>query len=431
MFICNRCSEKKGPFYQNTNTALHIGKCNCCQSKGPFKIDKEKTIYRNFQKITVQETPGTVPPGRVPRHKDVVLLGDNIDVARPGDEVEITGVYTNRFEYALNIKHGFPVFSTIIEANYIRRVKELLSEDLTEADQKEIRRAAKNPNIRNMIINSIAPSIYGHSDVKTAIALAMFGGEHKDVQGKHRIRGDINVLLIGDPGVAKSQFLKYVEKTYHRVVYATGKGATAVGLTASVHRDPATREWTLQGGAMVLADKGICLIDEFDKMNEQDRTSIHEAMEQQSISISKAGIVANLQARCSIIAAANPIKGRYDSQLSFMDNVELSDAILSRFDVLCVLKDNILIEKDRNLATFVINSHIKNHPNMETKAKNRAMLKNTSPGPDSKQMLTQDLLKKYIMYAKNKVHPKLSQINKSKITNFYSKLRTESNKSGY
>jgi DNA replication licensing factor MCM2 len=145
-----------------------------------------------------------------------------------------------------------------------------------------------------MIIDSVAPSIYGHRDVKTAISLSMFGGKAKDINGKHRIRGDLNVLLIGDPGTAKSQFLKYVEKTFHRVVYTTGKGATAVGLTASVHRDSSTREWTLEGGAMVLADKGICLIDEFDKMNEQDRTSIHEAMEQQSISISKAGIVATL-----------------------------------------------------------------------------------------------------------------------------------------
>lgn len=147
----------------------------------------------------------------------------------------------------------------------------------------------------------------------------------------HRIRGDINVLLMGDPGTAKSQFLKYVEKTAHRAVYATGQGASAVGLTASVRKDPVTREWTLEGGALVLADKGVCLIDEFDKMNDKDRTSIHEAMEQQSISISKAGIVTSLQARCSIIAAANPTRGRYDASLSFAQNVDLTEPILSRF----------------------------------------------------------------------------------------------------
>jgi DNA replication licensing factor MCM2 len=208
----------------------------------------------------------------------------------------------------------------------------------------------------------VAPSIYGHKFIKRALSLAMFGGMPKDVGGKHKIRGDINVLILGDPGTAKSQFLKYVEKTYHRVVYTTGKGASAVGLTAGVHKDPITKEWVLEGGALVLADKGVCLIDEFDKMNDKDRTSIHEAMEQQSISISKAGIVTSLQARCSVIAAANPIKGNYNSSLNFNDNVDLTDPILSRFDILSVVKDEPNEEKDDLLATFVINSHMRSHP---------------------------------------------------------------------
>jgi DNA replication licensing factor MCM2 len=190
----------------------------------------------------------------------------------------------------------------------------------------------------------------------------MFGGESKDVGGKHKIRGDINMLLLGDPGTAKSQFLKYIEKLYHRVVYTTGKGASAVGLTAGVHKDPITGEWTLEGGALVLADKGICLIDEFDKMNEQDRTSIHEAMEQQSISISKACIVTSLHARCSVIAAANPIGGVYKSNMNFNDNVDLTDPILSRFDLLTVIRDDATEEVDDALATFVLNSHMKSHP---------------------------------------------------------------------
>ena len=211
-------------------------------------------------------------------------------------------------------------------------------------------------------MNSIAPSIYGYPFIKKALALAMFGGEAKDVGGKHRIRGDINVLLLGDPGTAKSQFLKYVEQVFHRVVYTTGKGASAVGLTAGVHKDPISGEWVLEGGALVLADKGICLIDEFDKMNDADRTSIHEAMEQQSISISKAGIVTSLQARCSVIAAANPIGGVYKPSLNFNDNVDLTDPILSRFDILTVVRDEADDLKDDTLATFVINSHMKNHP---------------------------------------------------------------------
>ena len=152
--------------------------------------------------------------------------------------------------------------------------------DLTDEDKMEIRKLSREQGIAQKVFNSIAPSIYGHDFVKKGLACAMFGGESKDVGGKHRIRGDINMLLLGDPGTAKSQFLKYIEKLYHRVVYTTGKGASAVGLTAGVHKDPITGEWMLEGGALVLADRGICLIDEFDKMNDQDRTSIHEAMEQ-------------------------------------------------------------------------------------------------------------------------------------------------------
>eukprot|EP00971_Amphidinium_carterae_P160725 3186932-Amphidinium_carterae.1 len=174
--------------------------------------------------------------------------------------------------------------------------------------------------------------------VKEAITLSIMGGQAKVAAGKHRMRGDINTLIVGDPGLAKSQFLKYIEKIFPRAVYTTGKGASAVGLTAAVTRDE-NGEWSLQGGAMVLADDGICLIDEFDKMNDQDRTSIHEAMEQQTISVSKAGIVATLQARCSVIAVGNPQEGRYDAQKTFAQNVNLSDPILSRFDLLCVLRD--------------------------------------------------------------------------------------------
>lgn len=272
----------------------------------------------------------------------------------------------------MNVQHGFPIFATYIEANNIRRLHDIDSIELTEDEVSTIRELARkglsgqgtggNSSIANDIINSIAPGIYGHRYIKTAIALAMFGGESKDISGKHKVRGDINVLLLGDPGVAKSQFLKYVETTFHRCVYTTGKGASAVGLTAGVHKDPLTGEWILEGGALVLADKGICLIDEFDKMNEYDRTSIHEAMEQQSISISKAGIVTSLQARCSVIAAANPIYGRYDPTRNFKDNVELTDPILSRFDILSVIRDEVNETADKALACFVINNHIKAHP---------------------------------------------------------------------
>ncbi|CAM9335833.1 unnamed protein product [Choristocarpus tenellus] len=212
------------------------------------------------------ESPGSVPPGRVPRYKDIILLADLIDRARPGEEIEVTGMYTHSYDTNLSKKTGFPVFGTLIEANYIqKRQDEFNIHRLTDDDKRDILALARDPQVGRRIVSSIAPSIYGHQHVKTAIALSLFGGCAKDVNSKHRVRGDINVLLLGDPGTAKSQVLKYCEKTAPRAVYTTGKGASAVGLTAGVHKDPLTKEWTLEGGALVLADKGMCLIDEFDK----------------------------------------------------------------------------------------------------------------------------------------------------------------------
>ncbi|CAI4215045.1 unnamed protein product [Parascedosporium putredinis] len=349
-----------------SNVEVKITYCQSCQSRGPFTINSEKTVYRNYQKITLQESPGTVPAGRLPRSREVILLWDLIDTAKPGDEIEITGIYRNNYDAQLNNRNGFPVFATILEANnVVKSHDQLAGFRLTEEDEHEIRKLSRDPNVIDRIINSIAPSIYGHTDVKTAVALSLLGGVTKTTTGQHRIRGDINVLLLGDPGTAKSQVLKYVEKTAHRAVFATGQGASAVGLTASVRRDPVTSEWTLEGGALVLADKGTCIIDEFDKMNDQDRTSIHEAMEQQTISISKAGIVTTLQARCGVIAAANPIGGRYISTKPFSDNVQLTEPILSRFDILCVVRDTVDPEEDERLANFIVASHARSHPSSQ------------------------------------------------------------------
>ncbi|KAJ0101307.1 hypothetical protein Patl1_05630 [Pistacia atlantica] len=430
-YDCNKCGAILGPFFQNSYSEVKVGSCPECQSKGPFTVNIEQTIYRNYQKLTLQESPGIVPAGRLPRYKEVILLNDLIDCARPGEEIEVTGVYTNNFDLSLNTKNGFPVFSTVVEANHVTKKHDLFSAyKLTQEDKEEIEKLSKDPRIGERIIKSIAPSIYGHEDIKTALALAMFGGQEKNVEGKHRLRGDINVLLLGDPGTAKSQFLKYVEKTGQRAVYTTGKGASAVGLTAAVHKDPVTREWTLEGGALVLADRGICLIDEFDKMNDQDRVSIHEAMEQQSISISKAGIVTSLQARCSVIAAANPVGGRYDSSKTFSQNVELTDPIISRFDVLCVVKDVVDPVTDEMLAKFVVDSHSKSQPkgtNLDEKSMNDAGEDiQASDRPVDPEILPQDLLKKYITYAKLNIFPRLHDSDMDKLTHVYAELRRES-----
>lgn len=437
-FDCTKCGVTLGPFQQESNVEVRISYCQNCQSRGPFTLNSEKTIYRNYQKLTLQESPGTVPAGRLPRHREVILLWDLIDSAKPGEEIEVTGIYRNNYDAQLNNRNGFPVFATILEANHVVQSHDQLAGfRLTEEDEREIRTLSRDPQIVDKIIASIAPSIYGHADIKTAVALSLFGGVSKEAQGKHKIRGDINILLLGDPGTAKSQVLKYIEKTAHRAVFATGQGASAVGLTASVRRDPLTQEWTLEGGALVLADRGTCLIDEFDKMNDQDRTSIHEAMEQQTISISKAGIVTTLQARCAIVAAANPIGGRYNSTIPFAQNVELTEPILSRFDILVVVRDTVDPAEDERLASFVVNSHGRAHPSANSIDANQNAMESEHDtemrdqqinGGEPKQEgeIPQELLRKYILYAREKCRPKLYQIDQDKVARLFADMRRES-----
>ncbi|CAI5715898.1 unnamed protein product [Peronospora destructor] len=432
---CPGCGAVLGPFTQQSQQEVKLNACPECQYRGHFPVNSEQTVYRNFQKITLQESPGSVPPGRVPRSKDVILVGDLIDKARPGDEIAVTGIYTNTPDPTLNLRDGFPVFRTVIEANHVERRADVLgSQLLTAEDKKQILRLAKQPDIAQRIINSFAPSIYGHQQVKTALALALFGGKPKFIKNS-RVRGDLNVLMVGDPGTAKSQFLKFAKQTAPRAVYSTGKGASAVGLTAGVSRDPFTKEWVLQGGALVLADKGVCLIDEFDKMNEQDRTSIHEAMEQQSISVSKAGIVTSLQARCSVIAAANPIGGRYNAARTFAENVELTDPILQRFDLLCILQDKVDPVDDERLADFVISSHMRSNAkkkNANEEDELSAMTQSMQVGDnDASMTLDQELLRKYILYARTFVNPVLaSGIDTGKVEAFYAQLRRASQHTG-
>ncbi|KAK1688725.1 MCM2/3/5 family protein [Colletotrichum godetiae] len=433
-FDCTKCGVTLGPFQQEANTEVKVSYCQACQSRGPFTLNSEKTVYRNYQKLTLQESPGTVPAGRLPRHRDVILLWDLIDKAKPGEEIEVTGVYRNNYDAQLNNKNGFPVFATILEANnVVKSHDQLAGFRMTEEDENEIRKLSREPGIIEKIVNSMAPSIYGHNDIKTAVALSLFGGVAKVGRGSHQVRGDINVLLLGDPGTAKSQVLKYVEKTAHRAVFATGQGASAVGLTASVRRDPLTSEWTLEGGALVLADKGTCLIDEFDKMNDQDRTSIHEAMEQQTISISKAGIVTTLQARCGIIAAANPIGGRYNSTIPFSANVELTEPILSRFDILCVVRDTVEPEEDERLARFIVGSHSRSHPSTSQPGEDSMEVEHESENQETQAEsqrkegeIPQALLRKYILYARDRVSPKLYNMDEDKVARLFADMRRES-----
>ncbi|CXI53924.1 DNA replication licensing factor MCM2, putative [Plasmodium berghei] len=460
---CNSCDTTLSEvpiYFSDGKKPVLPRRCPHCQSS-TFSVDRIKTAYTDYQKITLQESPNSVPAGRAPRQREVVVTGDLVDKVKPGEEVEVLGIYKTKYDIGLNIKYGFPILQTEIEANNIERKEDIQLSELTDDDIKDIIKLSKDPNIRERIITSIAPAIWGHKDIKTSIAYALFGGvqkggdknnaksnesshfgiQNKDIlnnfKGGHTIRGDINVLLLGDPGLGKSQVLQYIHKTNLRTIYTTGKGASAVGLTAGVRKDHTTNEWTLEGGALVLADEGICIIDEFDKMTDKDRVSIHEAMEQQSISISKAGIVTTLRARCAVIAAANPIYGRYDPTLTFKENVDLSDPILSRFDLITVLRDIPNVDEDFYLAEYVVTNHQLSHPKIENTQnyqKRIENLKNVIVSSSAYEPIPQDLLQKYIIYARTNCKPSLSDVPyaeiSAKLSNFYSRVRQKASASG-
>ncbi len=374
----------------------------CGKSGGSFRIIYEKSKMVDWQKIVVQERPEEVPPGQLPRSLEVVLTDELVDAARPGDRIVVIGVVRVRPDTTLGKKRG--IFDLYIEANNVEVSQKVLEEVvITREDEERIRALARDPWIRKKIVASIAPTIYGMWDIKEAIALALFGGVPKQYRDGTRRRGDIHVLLIGDPGTAKSQLLQYVVKIAPRAIYTTGKGATAAGLTAAVIKDKTTGEYYLEAGALVLADGGVAAIDEIDKMREEDRSAIHEAMEQQTVSIAKAGIVARLNARTTVIAAGNPRFGRYLPDRPIAENINLPPPILSRFDLIFVIRDIPDPEHDRALARFVLQVH--------------------SDVDSIKPEIPPDTLRKYISYARRYVKPKLTEEAMKLLEEFFTEMR--------
>jgi len=377
--------------------------CPKCGKPGQFRLIPEKTKLIDWQKAVIQERPEEVPSGQLPRQLEIILEDDLVDSARPGDRVKVTGI--------LEIKQDSPikrgsraVFDIYMKVSSIEVSQKVLDEvTISEEDEKKIKDLAKDPWIRDRIIASIAQSIYGHWELKEALALALFGGVPKVLEDT-RIRGDIHILIIGDPGTAKSQMLQFISRVAPRAVYTTGKGSTAAGLTAAVVREKGTGEYYLEAGALVLADGGIAVIDEIDKMRDEDRVAIHEAMEQQTVSIAKAGIVAKLNARAAVIAAGNPKFGRYITERPVSDNINLPPTILSRFDLIFILKDQPG-EQDRELANYILDVH---------------------SGKSTKNIIDIDTLRKYIAYARKYIIPKITSEAKNLITDFFVEMRKKS-----
>jgi replicative DNA helicase Mcm len=409
-FKCKRCGTLN-PVNQTGQYLKAPFACSSpdCGSKGPFEFVQEESTFIDSQDLRVQERPEDLPPGQLPRTLSIKLVGSEIvDIARPGDDVSTVGE-VHALAPTLPGVGKLRTFILHLDANSIEVMgKEPETAQPSPEEEEKILELAKDPWVHRKIVSSIAPSIYGYDHIKEAIMYLLFGGVPKTLPDI-TIRGELNALIVGDPGTAKSQLLQYVARIAPRGLYTSGRGTTAAGLTAAVIREKGGG-MSLEAGALVLADKGICCIDEMDKMRPEDRVAIHEAMEQHTVSVAKGGIVATLNARAAILAAANPALGRYEPHRTVAENISLPVTILSRFDLIFVLRDVPNKESDTKMSEHILEIHRKGSSPVEP------------PIPV-------ELLRKYIGYAKG-VKPVLGQEALKRLGDFYLAMRSASEAEG-
>ena len=376
-----------------------------------FELKPEASKFIDFQILRLQELPEDLPPGQLPHYVDVTVRQDLVDNSRPGDRIILTGVVRVEQESIAGVQRGHSgLYRLRIEGNNIEFLsgrgtksdRKVAREEVSPEDEKRIHALSKTPDVYQRIIDSFAPHILGQSLIKEAILLLTVGSNQRKLGDGSKIRGDINIFLVGDPGTAKSEMLKFCARIAPRGLYTSGRGSTAAGLTAAIVRDK-TGIMMLEAGAVVLGDQGLVCIDEFDKMKPEDRSALHEVMEQQSVSIAKGGIVATLNARTSILAAANPMYGKYDPFKNITENVNLPIPLLTRFDLIFVVRDIPTKEKDEKIARHIIQLH-------------------TPQGTDKKSVIDVDLLTKYLSYARRGV-PDLTKEAEEKILDYYLQMR--------
>ncbi len=395
---------------------MSLDKAVKCQSpKCPYTnlaIVAEESRFIDFQIVRLQELPEDLPPGQLPHYVNVSMKQDLVDYARPGDRIILTGIVRIEQERVSGVKQSeSALYRLRMDGNNIEFIggrgikgsRRTEREEISPDEQKIIRTLSKNPDIYDRLIASFAPHIRGHELFKEAILLLIVGSTQRALSDGSKVRGDINVFLVGDPGTAKSEMLKFCARIAPRGLYTSGRGSTAAGLTAAVVRD-ASGIFMLEAGAVVLGDQGLVCIDEFDKMRPEDRSALHEVMEQQSASIAKGGIVATLNARTSILAAANPMFGKYDPFKNLTENVNLPIPLLTRFDLVFVVRDIPHKEKDRQIAQHILSQH-------------------GTSGTDTTSLIDVDILTKYLAYAKQN-DPVLTKEAENKIMEFYLKMRS-------
>lgn len=393
----------------------------------PLEMEFGRSVFTDHQLLTIQERPETAPAGQMPRSCDVIADNDLADVCKPGDRVKIYGVYRILSGRITGSSNG--IYKAMLVSNNIEISNQSVALELNDTEIQNIQAVAKEKKgeIIDLLTRSIAPSIYGHDEIKKALTLLLVGGNERNLNDGTHIRGDINVLMVGDPSTAKSQLLRHLISVAPLAVHTTGRGSSGVGLTASVSSDPETGERRLEAGAMVIADRGVVCIDEFDKMEESDRVAIHEALEQQTVTISKAGIHTQLHARCSVCAAANPIWGNYNPKRSPMENVGLPDSLISRFDLLFIVLDMHNPQNDSLIADHVLRTH--RWRGQLTEYSNGIYIQ-PNPllhGTDEKEIVTVDFLKKYVAYARQ-MEPELEQKAIDKLVSEFAQLRSVSNR---
>ncbi|MCC7576183.1 MAG: minichromosome maintenance protein MCM [Methanomethylovorans sp.] len=426
-FMCMRCEHVT--FVPQTEMKF-VEPLECendtCGKRGPFKILMEQSLFVDAQKLQIQESPENLRGGTQPQSLDVDVEEDLAGIVKPGDRIVINGVLRSHQRTTREGKS--PFYDLVLDANSIENVdKEFDELQITPEEEDMIREMSQDPHIYDKIIRSIAPSIYGLEEVKEALALQLFSGVPKHLPDGSRVRGDIHMLFVGDPGVAKSQLLRYMVKLAPRGVFASGKSASTSGLTAAAVKDEmGDGRWTLEAGALVMADMGIAAVDEMDKMRSEDKSALHEAMEQQTISIAKAGILATLKSRCALLGAANPKYGRFDRYEGIAQQINMPPALMSRFDMIFVLLDTPNEEKDTRIAKHILKSHYAGELSEQRKKLSTSKITQEQVDEQMEVIIPDidpDLMRKYVAYSRRNIFPVMEEEARDHLVKFYMDLR--------